>query len=167
MISTVPPIVSGPGNLFRAYHRAVKPRRPLNHSLVRALRRVPDFAPLEDGLLLKVVGASANLFWPADSFVFEAGSPSDALYIVLGGKVRILEGDDQDGLVAEIGPGDYFGELSLLRNTQHTKGAQAIEDSELMVLPKRSFESLLEADPDLADQVRTKRAGEVAQSRLS
>jgi len=70
------------------------PRRPLKHSLVRALRRVPDFSSLDDGILLKVVGASANLFWPAGSIVFERGSPSEALYIVLGGSVRISDGGD-------------------------------------------------------------------------
>jgi CRP/FNR family transcriptional regulator, cyclic AMP receptor protein len=145
-----------------------KPRRPLNHSLVKALRHVPDFASLDDGLLLKVVGASANLFWPAGSYVFEPGSPSEALYILLAGNVRILDGSDGDGVVAEIGPGDYFGELSLLRNSHHTKAAQAIDDCEVMVLPKRSFEALLEADDDVAEQVRTKRAGlEEKEARLS
>jgi CRP-like cAMP-binding protein len=127
---------------------------------VKALRHVPDFAALDDGLLLKVVGASANLFWPAGSFVFETGSPSEALYILLGGNVRILDGDDPDNVIAEIGPGDYFGELSLLRHSRHTKNAQAVENCEVMVLPKRSFEALLEADQDLAAQVRAKRAAE-------
>ena len=138
-----------------SYHRVVSrtPRRPLNLSLVKALRHVPDFAALDDGLLLKVVGASANLFWPAGSVVFERGSPSEALYV-------ILDGDDPDNVIAEIGPGDYFGELSLLRHSRHTKNAQAVENCEVMVLPKRSFEALLEADQDLAAQVRAKRAAE-------
>jgi CRP-like cAMP-binding protein len=127
---------------------------------------VPDFAALDDKTLLKIVGASANLFWPADRSVFEAGSPSEGLYIVLNGRVRILEGASE-GSIGEIGPGDYFGELSLLANSQHTKSAQAIEDCELMVLPKRSFEALLEADSDLAEQVRTKRADALEDARLS
>ena len=136
----------------------VSPRTPLRHSLVKALRRVPDFASLDDSILLKVVGASANLFWPAGSTVFESGSPSEALYIILSGRVRITEGPQAQDDIAQIGPGDYFGELSLLRNSQHTKTAQAIEDSEIMVLPKRSFEALLQTDADLEEQVRARRA---------
>jgi CRP-like cAMP-binding protein len=141
--------------------------RPLNHSLVRALRRVPDFSTLDDRLLLKVVGASANLFWPAGTVVFEKGSPSEALYIVLSGRISIKEDGAGNGDLARIGPGDYFGELSLLRNSRHTKSAEALEDCELLVLPKRSFLALMDADADLAEQVRIKGAGRVGELQLS
>ncbi len=143
------------------------PRRPLRHSLVRALRRVPDFSPLNDTILLKVVGASANLFWPEGSTIFETGSPSEALYIVLGGRVRITDAPGNGNDIAQIGPGDYFGELSMLAGSKHTKTAQAIEDSEIMVLPKRSFEALLRTDADLEEQVRARRAELVEEAHLS
>ena len=134
-------------------------QRPVRHSLVKALRRVPDFSSLEDALLLKIVGASANLFWRAGSLVFEADTPSEALYIVLSGRVEIVNGGPDEPAIGEIAPGDYFGELSLLANARHPKTGKAVEDSEILVLPKRSFEALLAADEDLAEQVRTKRAG--------
>ena len=142
-------------------------RRPLNHSLVRALRRVPDFSALDDPLLLKIVGASSNLHWSAGSPVFERGSPSEALYIVLSGCVGITDGALDDAELARIEPGDYFGELSLMRNSKHTKSAQALEQCELLVLPRKSFEALMEADSDLAEQVRSKGAGRVGESELS
>jgi CRP/FNR family cyclic AMP-dependent transcriptional regulator len=141
--------------------------RPLNHSLVRALRRVPDFAAFDDVLLLKIVGASTNLFWPAQALIFEEGEPSEALYIVLSGRVRILDGGRDAEVIGEIHPGDYFGELSLLRNSRHTKTAIAVEDCEIMVLPKLYFEALLAADSDLAEQVRTKRASDLREAQLS
>jgi CRP/FNR family transcriptional regulator, cyclic AMP receptor protein len=128
---------------------------------------VPDFSALDDRLLLKVVGASANLFWPGRAVIFEKESPSEALYIVLSGWVGIKADSPGDEDLAQIGPGDYFGELSLLRNSKHTKSAVAIEDCELMVLPKSSFEALMEADADLADQVRSKGAGRVGEMQLS
>ncbi|MDQ4059141.1 MAG: cyclic nucleotide-binding domain-containing protein [Actinomycetota bacterium] len=140
---------------------------PINHSLVRALRRVPDFSAADDQVLLRIVGASANLAWPKGSLIFEADSPSEALYIVLSGEVRIFEGNGEGGAdVARIGPGDFFGELSLLRQELHSKSAQALSDCELMVLPKKSFTALLEADPEIDRQVREKRA-QVAGPRLS
>jgi CRP-like cAMP-binding protein len=142
------------------------PRRPLNHSLVRALRRVPAFAGIDDRLLLKVVGASANLFWPAGSVVFQRGAPSEALYVVLAGQISIRN-DSGDGDVARIGVGEYLGEISLLRNTRHSRTAQATEDSEVLVLPKRSFEALMEADEDLANEIRSEGAGRVGERQLS
>lgn len=125
----------------------------VRHSLVSALGAVPDFAALDDRTLLRIVGASANLVWMADSVVFEKGSPSDALYIILGGRVRITDADLE---IATLLPGDYFGELSLLLHTRHSKTATAIEDTELMVLPKESFQELLAANADLADHFRRK-----------
>jgi CRP-like cAMP-binding protein len=125
--------------------------RPVTHSLVKALRGVPGFDLIDDRHLLWIVGASTNLAWPAGSFVFQKGNPGEALYIVLSGEVRIY--DVVDGYeieIARIRPGDFFGEMSLLLETTHTKNVQAVEDSELLVLMKDSFRRLFDAKPELA-----------------
>jgi CRP-like cAMP-binding protein len=122
----------------------------VTHSLVKALRSVPAFAALDDGTLLKIVGASSNLFWAAGSEVFEKGSPSEALYIVLTGEVQVF--DTVDGAevdVARIEPGESFGELSLMLQAKHSKTARAAEDSELMVIPRDSFTEVLASSPEL------------------
>jgi CRP-like cAMP-binding protein len=130
---------------------------PIKHSLVKALAAVPDFATLDDRTLLRVVGASANLAWSARSIIFEKDSPSEALYIILSGRVEIVdvvEGEDVE--IAVLEPGDFFGELSLLLHTTHSKTARALEDTELMVLPKESFQELLASNADLAGHFRRK-----------
>jgi CRP-like cAMP-binding protein len=122
----------------------------VTHSLVKALRAVPDFAILDDSTLLRLVGASANLFWPAGSAVFEPGSPPDGLYVVLSGRVRVFDlVDGTERELATFGPGGFFGEQSMLLDTAHSKHAQATEDSELMVVPQESFQTLLSDNPDL------------------
>lgn len=127
----------------------------VTHSLVKALRAVPDFESLDDHTLLRIVGASANLFWPAGSVVFEKGSPSEALYVALSGEIRIF--DTVDGEVQEVsrvGPGESFGELSLLLQTTHTKNAEAVQDAELMVIPEESFQELLDSNEELSAHFR-------------
>jgi CRP-like cAMP-binding protein len=128
--------------------------RPITHSLVKALRNVPGFDLLDDRSLLKIVGASVNLAYPAGRLVFEKGAPGEALYVVLSGQVRIF--DVEDGHEVEIArtrPGDYFGEMSLLLTSVHTKSVQAVEDSELLVLDKESFRRLLSSYPEVAKLV--------------
>src|SRR5919198_2751080 len=94
---------------FAAQYRPVA--RPVTHSLVQALRVVPAFAALDEHTLVRIVGASANLFWSAGSSIFEKGTPGDALYIVLSGNVGIYDVDGGDEVeVGRIGPGDFFGE---------------------------------------------------------
>lgn len=126
----------------------------VGHTLVKALRAVPDFSEMEEHTLLAIVGGSANLWFPSGSTVFERGDSGDALYIVLSGAVRIL--DESGDEVARIGSGDYFGELSLLLHTTHSKTAVASEDTELMVVPKAPFQELLSASPELASYFRRK-----------
>ena len=125
---------------------------PVHHSLVTALRAVPVFESFEEHDLLELVGTSANLCWPAGSTVFGAGAEAEALYIVLSGRVQISEQDGRQ--VAEITPGHFFGELSLLMHTTHTRTATTLEDSELMVLPKVSFQELLVRNREVAAHFR-------------
>jgi CRP/FNR family transcriptional regulator, cyclic AMP receptor protein len=127
------------------------------HSLVTALRNVPEFGGLDERTQLRIVGTSANLFWPEGSTIFQRGDPAEALYIVLIGAVVVLdETDGQEMEAARIGPGDYFGEMSLLLRSTHTKSARAAEDTELMVIPKESFQELLSSAPELAEHFRRK-----------
>lgn len=119
------------------------------HSLVKALRAVPDYAQLDDRTLLKIVGASTNLAFAPGATIFEAGSPSEALHVILSGQVRIFDPHEPGADVARLGPGHSFGEISLLLRTNHTKSAQAVEDSELMIVPLESLEEVLADNPDL------------------
>ena len=128
--------------------------RPVTHSLVKALKRVPGFDLLGAADLLAIVGASVNLRWSRGSHVFKKGSPGEGLYIVLDGKVLIYdEVDGSEVEIASIEAGDYFGEMSLLADTTHTKSVRAIEDSELLVLLKDAFSELMESNEELADHI--------------
>ncbi|MDQ4144125.1 MAG: cyclic nucleotide-binding domain-containing protein [Actinomycetota bacterium] len=137
--------------------------RPITHSLVKALRAVPGFDRLGGQELLCIVGASVNLRWSEKSHVFRKGAPGEALYIVLEGKVKIYdEVDGEEVDIATTGAGDYFGEMSLLADTTHTKSAKALEDSELLVLMKEPFGELLASNEELAraihETLETRRA---------
>ena len=131
---------------------APRTRADQSHTLVKALRHVPSLGVCDEGTLLEIVGDSVNLVWPAGHSVFEFGTPSSGLFIVLSGRVRVLR--NGGGELAELGPGDHFGELSLMLSTTHMHTVEALEDTELMVLPKERFDALLADHPDLAAELR-------------
>jgi CRP/FNR family transcriptional regulator, cyclic AMP receptor protein len=124
----------------------------VTHSLVAALRSVPSLSTLEDRTLLAIVGDSANLFWRAGSEVFAKGSPADGLYVVVSGAVRIV--GDGGAELGVLGPGDFFGELSLLEGAPHGRDVVAVEDTELMVIAKECFDDLVAGNPDVARSIR-------------
>ena len=126
----------------------------VSHTLVTALRAVPGFESVDEQTLLTLIGDSANLFWPAGRTVFERGSPSEGLYIVISGSVRVVTEGGAD--VAALGPGDFFGEFSLLLGTAHTHDAVVNESAELMVVPKEKLDELMAAQPELGRSIRAK-----------
>lgn len=115
---------------------------------MKALRGVPDFAPLDDRTLVRLLGASSNLVWESDEVVFDAGAPCEALYVVLAGEVRVV--DPVDGEIARIEAGGYFGERSLYLGEAHSKRIETTQRCELMVIPKAKFEALVAGDAQLA-----------------
>ena len=138
-------------------------RATQSHTLVNALKNVPTLGTCDDATLLEIVGDSVNLVWPSGHRVFEHGTPVSGLFIVLSGRVRVLGSDE--GELAELGPGEHFGELSLLFGTTHQSTVETLEDSELMVLPKESFDELLAEHPDLAKEIRRKADERMAMNR--
>jgi CRP/FNR family transcriptional regulator, cyclic AMP receptor protein len=128
--------------------------RRVTHSLVRALQDVPGFESLDERRLLTLIGDSANLYWPAGSIVFERGGPSDGLYIVISGRVQVLAEDGS--ILAELGAGDFFGEMSLLFGKGHRHDVRVDEPAELMVVPKEKFDALMDSDPELGKYIRAR-----------
>jgi CRP-like cAMP-binding protein len=133
------------------------------HSLVKALRSVPSLELCDEQSLLTIVGDSANLFWQDGSTVFERGTPSDGLYIVLAGAVRIRDEAGRD--LTTLGAGEYFGEFSLLLGTAHQHDVLAVEDTELMVVPKERFDALVAENPELGRRIREKAEARLAANR--
>jgi len=137
----------------------------MTHSLVRALHDVPGFEVVGEHTLLALIGDSANLHWPAGSIVFERGGRSDGLYIVISGSVHIFAEDG--AILAELSPGDFFGEMSLLFGRGHRHDVRAAADAELMVVPKEKFDELVGSQPEFGRYVREKAEKRAAASAPS
>ena len=91
----------------------------------------------------------------AGEFLFRAGDPGDALYIVAQGKVDVLHPsgpDDQSAerQIAELGEGAAFGEMALLSGAPRTATIRAAVDTELLQIDKADFDRMVASDPQLA-----------------
>jgi CRP/FNR family cyclic AMP-dependent transcriptional regulator len=87
-----------------------------------------------------------------NTVIIERGDESSALYFITSGQVRIyLTGEDgKEITLNELGPGDYFGELALIGETQRTASAMTLSDCELRMLNKAEFKNCLEQHPRIA-----------------
>lgn len=87
--------------------------------------------------------------------LFVEGEPSESLYVVLAGRVAVVEGygTDEQRVVRVHGPGRFLGELSLLTGEKEFFTTVALEDGEVLVVPMEGLQAVASEDPALADHI--------------
>ena len=96
------------------------------------LRNVPLFAGLPESqlqLLTRVVGRKS---YPRNSTVIAAGDVTDALYIVISGRLKVMMSDDEgrEVILAILNQGEFFGEMGLIDEAPRSATVIAIEPCE-------------------------------------
>src|SRR5918996_1464203 len=82
---------------------------------------------------------------PGDE-VFAEGELSDALYVVLDGKVRVHQGDR---VIAELGERDCFGEMGILDPAPRRATVTAATDTRLLRIGREDFQEILADKPQI------------------
>jgi CRP/FNR family cyclic AMP-dependent transcriptional regulator len=121
-------------------------------SLTPILQRVPLFSQLSPAELQRVVDVARERSYPRNSVILFEDDPGDALYVVATGQVKVvLIGEDgREVILSVMGPGEFFGEMSLLDDEPRSAHVIAMEDSSLAVLRREDFEGLLTQTPQIA-----------------
>jgi CRP/FNR family transcriptional regulator, cyclic AMP receptor protein len=107
--------------------------------------------------------AGTMVRYKAGDVVFEAGGPSDFMWIVLSGVVEI---EAADKMIEVVGANYAIGILSLIDNLSRSTTARAREDAELIRIDPRQFRFMVEETPNftwyvmrqLADRLRATNA---------
>ena len=100
------------------------------------LRAIPLFAPLPPPVLERLAASAAEVSAPPGVAVVEQGAPGDLFYVVSSGRAVVEIDDVQSG---ELGPGDFFGEIALLRNVPRTATVRALDELRLYALGRDVF----------------------------
>jgi CRP/FNR family cyclic AMP-dependent transcriptional regulator len=121
-------------------------------SQVSILRNVSLFAGLSDAELAVLAGCLGRRTFGKGMIIFHKGGLGQTLYIIESGKVRIfiLSESGQEISVNIYGPGEVFGELSLLDGQPRSAGAVALDKTVTLTLRREDVLPLLEAYPRMA-----------------
>ena len=139
--------------LVRVAQRIVVPAAELE-----TLRGIPFFAPLPVPTIEWLARSAERLEVPAGVAVVREGEPGDRFYAIDRGTLEV----EIDGRpVSQLGPGDYFGEIALLRDIPRTATVTAVTDSSLVAVSREDF---LAAVTDHV--VASRAASDVAETRL-
>jgi MFS family permease len=103
---------------------------------VELLRRVPFFASLPEASIERLARRADEESAAVDTWLVRQGEPGESFYVVRSGAAEVLV----DGkATATLGPGDYFGEIALLRDVPRTAAVRARADTDLLVLTRDDF----------------------------
>jgi CRP/FNR family transcriptional regulator/CRP/FNR family cyclic AMP-dependent transcriptional regulator len=115
------------------------------------LRTVPIFAELSEVDIQALARLTTRRRYPKDTVVFFENEQGDTLFMILEGRVRvtILGDDGREVILSVLGPGDFFGEISLLDNEPRSATAIAAEESELLLLHRADFQGAMSDNPSI------------------
>ncbi len=84
--------------------------------------------------------------------IYSEGNHPNRLYFVLKGKIKAYKtNEDGKELVTDLfSPGDFIGYIALLEGTAYNDTAEAMDESELAVIPKEDFDELINKNPEVA-----------------
>jgi signal transduction histidine kinase len=108
------------------------------------LRQLPLFAGLSEEDLGRLCDMAKTEMLPAGEVLMEEGSLGDALYVTLDGTFEITKrSHERDLWIANRGPGEMLGEISLLEQTPRSATVRAATDCRVLRISREDFEQLL------------------------
>jgi CRP/FNR family cyclic AMP-dependent transcriptional regulator len=134
----------------------------------QSLARVPLFKRLEPHELEHLAEDVDQVNYPAGETIFNEHDLGDGLYVVETGSVRIwvMDEDVNEVTLAELKPGDFFGELAVLDRGERSSSATATVDTHLHKLSSDAFQKFLIEHPDAAVDVICEIAQRMRQTNL-
>ena len=104
----------------------------------------------EDLNLICECGAAKT--YPKHSIVINEGDLSDTLYIIRHGKVKVYvsEADGREVTLSILGPGEFFGELSLIDEAPRSASVVTLESTSLSLISKAAFQQCIKEHAEIA-----------------
>ena len=105
------------------------------------LRRVPLFTLLTVAQAEVISGAVIKQRFKRGEALVAQGQKSDALYILLTGRARVMTSDSRgrEVILATLAPGDYLGEMSIIDNQPHSATVRAEVQTDVLMLGRAEF----------------------------
>ena len=119
------------------------------------LKNVPLFAGLAPRHIKNLASSCTERSFSTGEVIVRQGNPGVGLFVVVSGRVKIVKttesGNEID--IAEHGPGEVVGEMSVLDGATRTASVVAVEDTRCLVLASWAFNSFLQNHPEVALEI--------------
>jgi CRP/FNR family transcriptional regulator, cyclic AMP receptor protein len=116
------------------------------------LAQVPLFEGLSRRHLKQITGHADEISFRPNETIVEAGQPGGSFFVVVEGEAKVVRGPK---VLARVGPGEFFGEISLLDGGPRT--ATVVADTAVLAIRifKSSLDKVLAQEPSVATKILT------------
>ena len=116
------------------------------------LEKVSLFAGLPAAEIESVERVSIKKSYKKHTIILDQGDETSSLYVILSGSIKVFLADEngKEIVLSNMGPGEYFGELALMGETQRSASVMTQEDSQFAVISKSALKTCLANNPDMA-----------------
>ena len=110
----------------------------------------PLFEPLSPEMRKEIISKFSLVKFPPKSTILKEGDVSESMYIIKSGEVKVLKEKDGETLeIANLGPGEFFGEIGLITGQKRTATIIADTEVELMELKKEHIDFVISKYPEI------------------
>ena len=131
---------------------------------IAVLKQVSLFAGLDDQTIEQLASISELRKFKAGQPVFTEGEADAALFIVVGGVIKIDKqvNAEQQQTLHQLKEGEFFGEISFVLGGEHSASAQAVRDAEILLIRRTEFDKLAVRTPAVGYRIVLRMAGQIA-----
>ncbi|MFW5486816.1 MAG: mechanosensitive ion channel domain-containing protein [Desulfovibrio sp.] len=133
--------------LRRPTHRAFAS----DTNVVEQLKAIPLFEGLAPETLDKLIHSSATLRFDESETIVSTGDLGTTLYVIIDGSVVVRKDGAQ---LAELGPGDFFGEMALLTGEARQADVEAKEPTRCLEVDREAFRLVLEKEKGVLNNIK-------------
>jgi CRP/FNR family cyclic AMP-dependent transcriptional regulator len=127
-----------------------RPDRPLGRRGADLLAQVPLFEGLSRRYLKQIAEHADVVSFRERETILEVDQPGGTFFVIVEGEVKVLRGNR---VIARAGPGEFFGEISLLDGGPRTATVVAGSPVVAIRLFKRSFDKVVTQEPKVASKI--------------
>ena len=117
------------------------------------LKKIPLFAEVPDDVLGKIAPWTTVEEWPEGRAIVTEGGFSNHFYAIMDGTAKV-ERDGQH--LADLGPGDVFGEQGLLEHQERSATVTATSEIRLIKIEHWELSRMRQSMPEVVEELRRK-----------
>ncbi len=125
--------------------------------MIDMLKKVPLFSELNEQELVSVAALASSIDILKKNIVVQEFDPGDSMYVILDGEVKVstYSVDGREVVLALLGKGSFFGEMSLLDEQPRSANVTTMQDSKFANIRRRDLVQLLMEQPGIALKLLT------------